>query len=274
MMGMNFMEFLPLMLSLMATGVLGGLLAGLLGVGGGIVIVPVLYFVFQTLGMDSVGAMSLATGTSLATIVPTSISSIRSHHAKGNVDWDLIKNWWPWLLVGVVLGGLLISVYKSSIFILLFAIIAGFVSVRMLLETKPNTIDLPVKWIQKSVASVIGFLSVMIGIGGGTLGVPVLSKFSFVTHRAVGTAAAFGLIIALPGALMMLILGVSPEGSPVGTYGAISLPSLLAIIPLTVLFAPVGVSLAQRLNPATLKKVFAAVLLVTSIRMFTQGLGV
>ncbi|GAB6070619.1 sulfite exporter TauE/SafE family protein [Thiomicrorhabdus hydrogeniphila] len=271
---MNLVDYLPLLLSLMATGVLGGLLAGLLGVGGGIVIVPVLYFVFQSLGMDSIGAMSLATGTSLATIVPTSMSSIRSHHAKGNVDWNLIKSWWPWLLLGVILGGLLISVYKSALFILLFAMIAGFVAIRMLFAVKPKVLELPKKGIQRAVASVIGFLSVMIGIGGGTLGVPVLSKFNFVTHRAVGTAAVFGLIIALPGALMMLILGVSPENSPIGTYGAISLPSLLAIIPLTVLFAPVGVSLAQKLNPATLKKVFAVVLLITSIRMFTQVLGV
>ena len=273
-MELDVMDYLPLLLSLMATGVLAGLLAGLLGVGGGIVIVPVLYFVFQGMGMGSIEAMSLATGTSLATIIPTSISSIRSHHRKGNVDWGLIQRWWLWLLLGVIAGGALISGFKSTLFILLFALIAGFVSLRMLLATKASLLDMPSLLVQRIVASIIGFLSVMVGIGGGTLGVPILSKFSFVTHRAVGTAAAFGLIIALPGAIMMFLLGTTPENSPFGTYGAINIPSLLAIIPLTVLFAPVGVSLAQKLNAATLKKVFAVVLLITSIRMFTQALGV
>lgn len=273
-MELNVMEYLPLLLSLMGTGVLAGLLAGLLGVGGGIVIVPVLYFVFQGMGMGSIEAMSLATGTSLATIIPTSMSSIRSHHRKGNVDWDLIKRWWLWLLLGVVAGGALISGFKSALFILLFALIAGFVSLRMLLSSTAATLEMPSRLIQRMVASVIGFLSVMIGIGGGTLGVPILSKFNFVTHRAVGTAAAFGLVIALPGAIMMFLMGSAPANSPVGTYGAINVPSLLAIIPLTVLFAPVGVNLAQKLNAVTLKKVFAVVLLITSIRMFTQALGV
>ncbi|WP_321322849.1 sulfite exporter TauE/SafE family protein [Thiomicrorhabdus sp.] len=268
------MEYLPLLLSLMATGVVGGLLAGLLGVGGGIVIVPVLYFVFQGLGMGNIEAMSLATGTSLATIIPTSISSIRAHNSKGNVDWSLIQKWWFWLLFGVVLGGYLISIYKSSVFIVLFALIAGFVSLRMLFSKNASVTNLPGLVMQRTVASVIGFLSVMIGIGGGTLGVPVLSKFNFVTHRAVGTAAVFGLIIALPGAGLMLVLGSVPENSPIGTYGAVNLPSLLAIIPLTILFAPIGVKLGQKLNAVTLKKVFAVVLLITSVRMFTQALGV
>jgi len=270
----EIMEYLPLLLSLMATGVVAGLLAGLLGLGGGIVIVPVLYFVYQGLGMGNIEAMSLATGTSLATIVPTSISSIRSHHGKGNVDWVLIQRWWPWLLLGVFIGATLIAEYKSSLFILLFAVIAGFVSIRMLVKSSSTALEMPKKMVQRGVASVIGFLSVMVGIGGGTLGVPVLSKFNFVTHRAVGTAAVFGFIIALPGSLMMLVMGTAPEGSPFGTLGAINIPSLLAIIPLTILFAPLGVRLGQKLNAATLKKVFAVVLLITSIRMFTQALGV
>lgn len=273
-MELDVMDYLPLLLSLMATGVLAGLLAGLLGVGGGIVIVPVLYFVFQGMGMGNIEAMSLATGTSLAAIIPTSISSIRSHHFKCNVDWHLIKRWWLWMFLGVIAGGMLISGFKSTLFILLFALISGFISLRMLSNTKTILLAMPSLLIQRMVASIIGFLSVMVGIGGGTLGVPILSKFSFVTHHAVGTAAAFGLIIALPGAIMMFLLAATPANSPFGTYGAINVPTLLMIIPLTVLFAPLGVRLGQKLNADTLKKVFAVVLLITSIRMFTQALGV
>lgn len=268
-------EYLPLFLSLVGTGILAGILAGLLGVGGGIVIVPVLYFVFQYLGMDSIAAMSLATGTSLATIVPTSISSIRSHNRKGNVEWSLIQRWWMWILLGVLLGAMLISQFKSMLFVLLFSLIAAAVAIRMLFhKAKDGGETLPGRFLQRLVAGSIGFFSVMIGIGGGTIGVPVLTKFNFIAQKAVGTAAVFGLIIALPGALIMLAVGVTPEQSPVGTYGLVNVPSLLTIVPLTVLFAPIGVQIAHKLDASTLKKVFAVVLLVTSARMFTQAIGV
>ncbi|WP_038070689.1 sulfite exporter TauE/SafE family protein [Hydrogenovibrio kuenenii] len=267
-------EYSELFLALVITGAASGILAGLLGVGGGIVIVPVLYFVFQSLGMGSVEAMSLATGTSLATIVPTSISSIRAHNLRGNVDWNLIRQWWLWICLGVILGAALTSKINSALFVMLFALIAGGVSVKMLLNKKQSgQVKLPSPKTQKIIASLLGFLPVMIGIGGGTLGVPTLSKFNFVMHRAVGTASAFGLIIALPGSLIMLFLGTTPVGSPVGTYGFVNFPSFLTIVPLTVLFAPVGVRLAQKLNATALKKVFAVMLFLVSIKMFLQSVG-
>lgn len=268
------MEYIPLISALVVTGIFAGLLAGLLGVGGGIVIVPVLYFIFQHFGMDPVSAMALATGTSLATIVPTSISSIRSHNARGNIDWELIRRWSLWIVVGVFLGGLLVSQYRSTLFVMLFAVIVAAVSIKMLLPSESKPVSLPGGVIQRAVASVIGFLSVMIGIGGGTLGVPILSKFNYQAHKAVGTAAVFGLLIALPGVLMMLLFAQTPLDSPVGTYGAVHLPSFLAIVPLTILMAPIGVKLGQKLPAQTLKRVFAVVLLITSIRMFMQAIGV
>lgn len=268
-------EYVQLFLALVMTGAVSGVLAGLLGVGGGIVIVPVLYFVFQSLGMDSVGAMSLATGTSLATIVPTSMSSIRSHNHRKNIDWNLIRAWWLWIFLGVILGALAASKINSTLFVMLFSLISGGVSIRMLLNThQEGRAKLPSVKIQKAVASLLGFLSVMIGIGGGTLGVPTLSKFNFVMHRAVGTASVFGLIIALPGSIIMLLLGTIPADSPVGTYGFVNLPSFLVIVPLTVLFAPVGVWLAHKLNATTLKKVFSVMLLLVSIKMFLQSIGI
>ena len=260
-------EILSMMPLLVGAGILAGLLAGLLGVGGGIVLVPVLYFIFSHLGMASADAMALATGTSLAAIVPTSISSIRSHSARDNVNWDLIKAWVLWILLGVFAGATLLSQWQSQWFVLLFALIALWVSFRIFFASQVQAGVMPKNAIQRAVASVIGGLSVMIGIGGGTLGVPILSKFGFAAHKAVGTSAVFGLIIALPGALMMLAVAQTPENSPTGAWGAIHLPSLLLIVPLTVLLAPVGVKLGKKLNPATLKKVFAVVLFITSLRM-------
>lgn len=260
-------EILSMLPLLLGAGVLAGLLAGLLGVGGGIVLVPVLFFIFQHLGMEPHYAMALATGTSLAAIVPTSMSSIRAHHAKQNIEWSLIQNWVLWILFGVLIGATLLAQFQSVWFVVLFALIAFWVSLRMFFAPKTMVGEMPKQPIQRLVASVIGSLSVMIGIGGGTLGVPILSKFGFETHKAVGSSAVFGLIIALPGALMMLAFAPTPIGSPEGAWGAIHWPSLLVIVPLTVLFAPLGVKLGKRLNAVTLKKVFAVVLFFTSLRM-------
>ncbi len=264
------MEYLPLLSILLVTGAVAGLLAGLLGVGGGIVIVPVLFFVFQHFGMSETAAMSLATGTSLATIVPTSIASLRAHTARGNVDYALLKRWAPFILLGVLSGSLLLANWQSTVFILLFAVLAMLVSVRMLLQTSASDGRLPNAWWQSLTAFAVGKLSVMAGIGGGTLGVPVLNHFGFVAHRAVGTAAAFGLLIALPGAMVMLLIAPSPTAAPVGTYGAVNLAAFLVIVVLTVWFAPLGVKLGHKLPAAGLRKVFGWVLLFTGLRMFYQ----
>lgn len=270
------MEFLPIVLALVATGVFAGILAGLLGVGGGIVIVPVLYFVFQSLGISPESAMAVATGTSLSTIIPTSISSIRSHNAKGNVDWQLLKAWAPFMIAGVLVGSYLVTIFDGTVFSTLFGVIAVLVAMNMLFRANAKALvqQLPGKIGQSVLASVIGFFSVMIGIGGGTLGVPTLTSFNVAAHRAVGTAAAFGLLIAVPGALMMLITARTPMDAPDFTFGFVNLIGFAAIVPLTVLFAPVGANLGAKLDAAMLKKVFAVVLGVTGVRMLLQVSGV
>lgn len=265
-------ELMPVLAALIVTGVFAGLLAGLLGVGGGIVIVPVLYFVFQGLGVDAATAMVVATGTSLATIIPTSLSSIRAHNQKGNVDWLLLRRWAPFMIGGVLIGSYLVTQVSGHFFSVLFGVLAVLVSLNMLFRAnaKPLRESFPGLPGQGLAASLIGFFSVMVGIGGGTLGVPTLTAFNFAAHRAVGTAAAFGFLIALPGALMMLLKGVAPVDAPWGTFGLVNVPGLVAIVPLTVLFAPVGASLGAKLNGARLKQIFAVVLAITGVRMLIQ----
>lgn len=267
-------QLIPVFIALIVTGVFAGLLAGLLGVGGGIVIVPVLYFVFQGFGVDPANAMMVATGTSLATIIPTSVSSIRAHHGKGNVDWPLLKRWAGFMIVGVLVGSFLVTKISGSFFSLLFAVLAILVSLNMIFRAnaKPLAQHLPGSAGQGLMASCIGFFSVMVGIGGGTLGVPTLAACNYPAHRAVGTAAAFGLLIALPGALMMLVQGTTPADAPFGTFGLINAPGFLAIVPLTVLCAPIGASLGAKLDGALLKKIFAVVLGITGLRMLMQVL--
>jgi uncharacterized membrane protein YfcA len=265
-------ENIPTIIALCVTGVFAGILAGLLGVGGGIVIVPVLYFLFQKFGVSAESAMVIATGTSLATIIPTSISSIRSHRQKGNVDFDLLKSWGVFILFGVLVGSYLVTQVDGSWLTPLFGVIASLSALNMLFRTgKSALVDgLPGKFGQSTLGSSIGFFSSMIGIGGGTLSVPILTAFNYPAHKAVGTAAAIGLIISLPGALMMLTFGSTPIDAPLGTYGLVNLVGFVCIVPLTVLFAPIGASIASKLDANLLKKVFAVVLLITGARMLAQ----
>ncbi|WP_461535472.1 sulfite exporter TauE/SafE family protein [Spongorhabdus nitratireducens] len=263
---------IPTFIALAATGVLAGILAGLLGVGGGIVIVPVLFFLFQGFGVSSESAMLIATATSLATIIPTSVSSIRSHNQKGNVDFNLLRRWAAFILVGVLTGSWLVTRVDGTLLTVLFGVIATLSALNMLLRTGKSALfqKLPGTIGQTVMGTSIGFFSSMVGIGGGTISVPLLTLYNYPAHKAVGTAAAIGLIISLPGALTMLTLGETPAGAPVGTLGLVNLIGFVCIVPLTVLFAPVGASLAAKLDAAKLKKVFAVVLLLTGLRMLVQ----
>jgi uncharacterized membrane protein YfcA len=273
---MNIIEFIinniPTILVLIATGVFAGILAGLLGVGGGIVIVPVLFFLFQSFGVSPESAMLVATATSLATIVPTSISSIRSHNQKGNVDFNLLRRWAAFILIGVLAGSWLVTRVDGTLLTMLFGIIATLSSLNMLLRTGKSAVfqQLPNKAGQSIMGTAIGFFSSMIGIGGGTISVPLLTLYNYPAHKAVGTAAAIGLIISLPGALTMLVIGSTPMDAPAGTFGLVNLIGFICIVPLTVFFAPLGASLAAKLDAVKLKKIFALVLLLTGLRMLSQ----
>ena len=259
-------------LALIATGAFAGILAGLLGVGGGIVIVPVLFFVFQGFGVSPESAMVVATATSLATIIPTSISSIRSHNQKGNVDFDLLKRWAVFIFIGVLAGSWLVTRVNGTWLTALFGVIATLSALNMLFRSGKSALfkSLPGNAGQAIMGSSIGFFSSIVGIGGGTISVPILTFYNYPAHKAVGTAAAIGLIISLPGAATMLILGQSPADAPIGTFGLVNLVAFLCIVPLTVLFAPVGASLSTKLDAVKLKKVFSIVLLITGIRMIIQ----
>lgn len=274
---MHIIEFVTQHIStfvaLIATGAFAGVLAGLLGVGGGIVIVPVLFFVFQGFGVSPESAMVVATATSLATIIPTSISSIRSHTKKGNVDFDLLKRWAVFIFIGVLAGSWMVTRIEEGTWLTaLFGVIATLSALNMLFRTGKSALfpNLPGKAGQTVMGTSIGFFSSMVGIGGGTISVPLLTLYNYPAHKAVGTAAAIGLIISLPGAITMLLLGSTPDDAPVGTYGLVNLMAFLSIVPLTVLFAPLGASLATKLDAAKLKKVFAVVLLITGLRMLAQ----
>ena len=269
----EFIELSPLIITMLLTGVVGGVLAGLLGVGGGIVIVPILDFALKRAGVDSSVTMHIAVATSLATIVPTSLSSVRAHHRRGAVDFSLARSWGLYIFIGSVLGTLLASRVNSTVLSLLFATVAILVAIKMVLplaELRPSATPQS-RMGNKASPLVIGGLSSMIGIGGGTLSVPALTMMNVPMHRAVGTSALFGLLISLPGALSYVATGWNDPRMPTGNLGYVSLVGLGLIAPMTVLSAPLGAKLSHRLSQRYLSLAFGVFLLLISVRMLHRA---
>ena len=258
-----------LALALLATGVVAGIIAGLLGVGGGIVIVPVLYYMFTALKVDPSVLMHVAVGTSLATILATGASSAKAHYGRGSVDMDLLKRWWWAIAIGVVVGAILAGNISGGALTLVFGVVALAVSANMLLRKDGAALaeKLPGTPVKEVLGFLIGGISVMMGIGGGTLGVPTLTLFNYPIRKAVGTAAAIGLIIAVPGTLLSVYFGWYANDLPPLSVGYVNLIGFILIIPASTLTAPLGAKIAHAIDPSKLKLVFALFLGFTGLRM-------
>lgn len=257
---------------LLLAGAVAGVLAGLLGVGGGIVIVPALYHIFSYLGVDPEVRMHLAVGTSLATIIPTSIRSVMAHNAKGNFDSTLFRGWVPGIVIGVLLGTWLATEADFTVLTLVFASVALLVALYMAFGNTDWHIDknLPPNPDSSVIAIVVGAISAMMGIGGGTLSVPILNLYGVPIHRAVGTAAGFGLVIAIPGTLGFMIGGWGNPLLPDFSLGYVNWLGFLLIVPATVLMVPLGAKLAHSLSQTGLRRAFALFLGITAVRMFSD----
>lgn len=255
--------------TLIVAGIAAGLLAGLFGIGGGLVVVPAVYFLLLSAGSEPSVAMAVAVGTSLVSIIPTAISSMRAHHKLGNVDWAVVRTWgWP-LCAGVVFGAALVAYLRSTVFVVVFASLLLIVAVNKLFAAKfiRPLAQMPSRPVQAMAALVIGFVSVIAGVGGGATGVPTLTAFGLTIHRAVGTCAALGLCIALPGAISVFLLSATPANAATGTVHLVYVPAVIVLAPLTVLFAPLGAKLGKKLSALWLTRLFAGLLLVVSTRM-------
>jgi uncharacterized membrane protein YfcA len=251
-------------------GAVAGLLAGLLGVGGGIVIVPMLNFVFHWLGMPEAHIQHLALGTSLATIIFTSASSLRAHHRRGAVLWRVVLTIAPGIFLGTFLGAQ-VAVHLSKRFLTgFFVLFLGYVSAQMLLDIKPRPARrMPELPGMLGAGGVIGGVSSLVGIGGGTLSVPFLSWCNVPLHTCIGTSAAIGFPIAVAGALGYVFAGqgAALPGPAEGYLGFVYLPALIGVAAASVLTAPLGVSLSHSLLVGRLKAIFACLLLTTALQM-------
>ncbi len=257
-------------LALLTAGVVAGILAGLLGVGGGIVIVPVLFHLLSALGIDDSVRMHIAVGTSLATIIPTSIRSTLSHRQKGAVDEDILRSWALPLVVGVLVGAAAADFASGWTLTLIFAVVALLAAFNLAYGNEDWRLGdaLPIGPVKNAMVGIMGFFCSMMGIGGGTFGVTMMTLFGVPIHRAVGTAAGLGLIIAVPGTIGFILAGWGTPLRPPLSLGYVNLLGFALIVPATVLAAPLGVKLAHWLDRKTLRRAFALFLAITSARMF------
>lgn len=261
------MTLVTVFASYLALGALAGTMAGLFGIGGGLVIVPVLIFSFGLQGISPEIGAHMAVGTSLATIVFTSISSIRSHHKHGAVRWDIFRPMSIGTVVGALLGAWTAAFLSGDLLQLVIGVFAITMGLKMLLEVNPKPgRDIPGPGGLTAAGGGIGWASAIFGIGGGNLIVPYLSWCNVRMQSTVATSAACGLPIAIAGALGNIWTGWDDPRLPEMSVGFIYLPAFLGIILTSVFFARVGANLAHRLNAKVLKRIFAVVLLVVGLR--------
>jgi uncharacterized membrane protein YfcA len=267
-------EIIWFVVGLIIAGLAAGFVGGLFGIGGGIVIVPALYFVFTALGVDESVRMHVAVGTSLSTIISTSWRSLSTHMKAGAVDVDVLKSWTPWISLGAIAGAAVAGLANTEVLLIIFGggllLIAaqmGFASPNWRLFS-----DLPRGVARALIAGAQGMLSALMGIGGGAIGVTVMTLCGRPIHQAVATASGFGAAIAIPASIGYVIAGWGREGLPPWSLGFVSVPGFIFLALLTAITAPIGARLAHRLPQLTLKRAFAIALAVIALNMLREAL--
>jgi uncharacterized membrane protein YfcA len=271
--GLPFSEIAWLALGLLAGGLVTGFLAGLLGIGGGGIVVPVLYEVFRISGVSDSIRMQACVATSLAIIVPTSIRSVRSHWRHGAVDIGVIRSLGPWVVLGALLGVLIASHAPASFLEAVFVASTLFMSYQIAFGNGPAIADqkLPGLPLDALAGGGVGLLSTLIGVGGGAYITAYMKLYGWPIHTAVGTASGFGPIIAIPAIIGYIIAGWNNHAGVPLALGFVSLAGAIVIAPVTVLAAPLGVKVAHRLSRRNLEYAFIAFLLAVAAR-FSAGL--
>ena len=265
------MTTLTALLVYLACGSIAGILAGLLGVGGGIVIVPMLTFFFPKQGIPAEYTQLMALGTSLASIMITSVASFRAHHKRGTVRWDIWRNITPGIILGTFGGGFVAAVLPFFFLKAFFVAFLFYVALQMLLDFKPKpSRHMPGSAGTCAVGGVIGLVSSLVGIGGGSLSVPFMTFCNVTMHTAVGTSAAIGFPIAVAGTASYIWNGLSAPGLPPYSLGYVSLLALAGLAGASFFTAPLGVKLAHTLPVSGLKRFFGFFLLVMGTRMLAN----
>ena len=261
------------LLALLLAGAGAGFAGGLFGIGGGFVVVPALMLILPLLGAEGEQLTHIAVGTSLATIIFTSLRSVRSHAARDAVDWDVLKSWAPFVVIGTVLGAVIADLVSSATLALIFAVgVLGFaahfltphMSERQVLAAMPGGAA------RVGLAGGLGLISALLGIGGGTITTMVMTLCGTGIHRAIGTASGMGAIIAVPATVGFMLIGFGESGLPWGSVGFVNWPAAAAVIVTSVLCAPLGVAMAHKLSERLLRRVFGLYLIFVGVTMMTS----
>ncbi|GHA16494.1 UPF0721 transmembrane protein [Devosia pacifica] len=268
--------YLPFLLGLMATGVVSGVAAGLLGIGGGAIIVPALSNALLLMGYEPEVVMHVAVGTSLAVIIPTGFVSARSHYRRGALDIDRLKLWVPFIVAGTLIGGLMAGLYSGNVLRVIFATMSFLIAANIVFSLQSRLMGhlRESKASNRAIAFIVGYVSALMGIGGGSLSVPSMVAFGASMHRAVGTSAALGVAIAISGTIGFIVSGWGASSRPPLSFGYVNLPALLSIAVMAALCAPIGAALAHRLDQKALKYVFAAFLILVGLNMLWKVLAI
>jgi uncharacterized protein len=271
----SLLAYWPLVLGLSVTGMVSGVFAGLLGVGGGSIIVPALAIAFAALGISDAVGQHVAVASSLAIIIPTGIMSARSHNKRGAVDADILRLWAPFVLGGCLIGGLLAGYFTGDVLRVIFGVLAFVIALniitpfqqRLMGHLRGSAVT------HRIAASIVGFLSALMGIGGGSFSVPTIAAFGETMHKAVGTGAAIGVFIAIGGTIGFILSGWGEIGLPPLSLGYVNLIALVFVGGFAALTAPAGAALAHRLDQKTLKYVFAVFLVVVGANMIWKAVA-
>lgn len=261
-------------LALLAAGAAAGFAGGLFGIGGGFVVVPALVLILPLLGADAGQLTHVAVGTSLATIIFTSLRSVRSHALRDSVDSGVIRSWAPWVVAGTVLGIVIADRVSSATLALIFGVGVLAFSIHFLvprLHDKQLLQAMPGGAARAGLAGGLGLLSSLLGIGGGTITTMTMTMCGTPIHRAIGTASGMGAIIAVPASIGFVLIGLDETGLPRGSLGYVNLPAALAVVMTSVLLAPLGVAAAHKLSPKLLRLVFGLYLIFVGVTMITNS---
>jgi uncharacterized membrane protein YfcA len=266
-------ELLGLAAALVATGLFAGLIAGLFGIGGGVVMVPAFYFVLGALGYDDGPRMHMAVGTSLAVIVATSLRSVTAHAKHGAVDFGILKSWTPWIVFGALVGGFIADLIPGRGLTALFGIVALLLSAQFYFGRPDWRLaeQMPGGALRAGFGSLIGIMSSLLGIGGGVFGVTLMTLCGKSIRQAVATAAGFGVAIGAPGAISFIIWGWDEPGRTPTALGYVAGLGFLILAASAYFVAPVGARLAHSIPEKLLRRLFAIGLIVTAFSLLREA---
>jgi uncharacterized membrane protein YfcA len=268
-------QYWPLLAGLTLTGMISGVFAGMLGIGGGAIIVPALSLAFEALGFGPEVAQHAAVASSLAIIIPTGIMSARAHHRRGAVDTGILRLWAPFVLGGTLIGGLMAGWFSGAALRIVFGVMALFIAFNIITPFQQRLMGhlKGSATTHRVAASIVGYISALMGIGGGSLSVPTIAAFGETIHKAVGTGAAIGVFIAIGGTVGFVVSGWGQAGLPPLSLGYVNLIAVALVGGFAALLAPAGAAIAHRLQQKTLKYVFAVFLVLVGLNMIWKAIS-